>query len=122
MRKTFLTAGVIWAPPLALAAAAATLQVFLWAGADGPLGLIGAVLATPAAFAGSIIAANSYAKRLARKSPGARAGELGAILIFLGVLANVAIAVGMVGLTDSHDEETHFDFVAKELAREPAGE
>ena len=126
LRKTFLTAGVIWAPPLAFAAAAATLAIIYWVGRFTPglagLGLIVVVLAALAAFAGSIIAANAYARRLARKSPGARVGQFGALLIFVGVLANVAIAVGMVGLTVPHDEEMQFDFVVQELARESAGE
>ncbi len=110
-RKTFLTAGAVWAPLLAIAAASATLQIFLRAGNFGSLVLIGAGLAALLAFAGSIVAGARYGKRLARK--GRWAGKIGALLIVVGIMANVGLAVGMLGLVLPHDQEMNFDFVTQ---------
>lgn len=126
LHKTFLTAGVIWAPPLAFAAAAATLATFLWAGqfigGFHGFALIAAALATLTAFAGSIMAANRYGERLARKLLGAWAGKLGASLICLGILANVALVVGFVGLVAPHDDEIVLKIIMEEEARESVRE
>ena len=126
LRKTYLTVGVVWAAPLAVAAAAATVQIFLRAGWFSPgfesPGLIVVVLAALMAFAGSIVAGASYGERLAHKRPWARAGEIGAFLIFLGVLASVFVAVGMLGLVLPHGDEMNLEFFAEEVARESAGE
>ena len=126
LRKTYLTVGAVWAAPLAVAAAAATLYIFLRAGWFSPgfesPGLIVVVLAALMAFAGSIVAGACYGERLARKRPWARAGEFGALLIFLGVLASVFLAVGMIGLVLPHGDEINLEFFAEEVARESAGE
>ena len=119
-RKTFLTAGVIWAPLLAFAAASAALHIFLRAGDFASLGLAAAALAALLAFAGSIVAGARYGKRLARKGPWA--GKFGALLVVLGIMANVFLALGVLGLVLPHDDDMNFDFVAEQQARESAGE
>lgn len=115
-RKTFLMAGAVWAPLLAIAALSATLQIFLRAGNFGSLVLPVALLAALLAFAGSIVAGARYGKRLARKGPWA--GKIGALLIVVGIMANVGLAVGMLGLVLPHDQEMNFDFVAQEPPRQ----
>ena len=124
--KLFLTAGAVWAPPLTLAAALATLHIFLWADRFTPgfesLGLVGVVLAALMAFTGSIVAGDSYGERLARKRPWPRAAKFGALLIVLGVLANVVLALGMLSLALPQHDRINFDFIAEELARESTGE
>lgn len=110
-RKTFLTAGAVWAPLLAIAALSATLQIFPWAGYFGSLVLPVALLAALLAFAGSIVAGARYGKRLARK--GRWAGKIGALLIVVGIMANVGLAVGMLGLVLPHDDGISFDFATQ---------
>lgn len=114
--KTFLMAGAVWAPLLAIAAFSATLRIFPWADYFASLGLPVAVLAALLAFAGSIAAGARYGKRLARK--GRWAGKIGALLIVVGLMANVFLAVGMLGLVLPHDDGIKFDFVAQEPPRQ----
>ncbi|MEE8445853.1 MAG: hypothetical protein V3S44_10920 [Alphaproteobacteria bacterium] len=126
LRKTYRQAGAVWAAPLAGMAALATLNIFLRAGRSIPdfesLLLIVVVLAALMAFAGSIVAGDSYGERLARKKPWPRAGKFGALLIVVGVMANVFLVLAMLTFALPHDDEMNSEIFMEELARESAGE
>lgn len=126
LRRTYRQAGAVWAAPLAVMAALATLNIFLRAGRSIPdfesLLLIVVVLAALMAFAGSIVAGDSYGERLARKKPWPRAGKFGALLIVVGVMANVFLVLGVLTFALPHDDEMFSDIFAEESARESAGE
>lgn len=126
LRRTYRQAGAVWAAPLAVMAALATLNIFIRAGRSIPdfesLLLIVVVLAALMAFAGSIVAGDSYGERLARKKPWPRAGKFGALLIVVGVMANVFLVLGVLTFGLPHDDEMFSDIFAEEPARESAGE
>lgn len=125
LRKTYLTAGMVWAPLLAIMTALAALRVFLWSGpAPGfeSLGLILVVLAALTAFAASIVAGARYGERLAQKWLGSLAGKVGALLIVLGVMANVFLALGMFSLALPHDDGMIANLFVEQQAPYSAGQ
>ncbi len=128
LRKLFVTVGAVWAPPLAVSTAAVVVVIVIaterFLQGYVPFMFVLTLIAVCAlvAFAGSIYLGNRFGKRFARKEPLSWAANVGALLIVLGVVANVAVMVGFFNLPMLHDDEVPFEYLTEETARQPAGE
>ena len=127
LRGLFVTAGAVWALPLAVSATAAMMAIvitterFLRGYVSYVYVLTLIAVCALVAFAGSIFLGNRYGKRFARKEPPAWAANIGALLIVLGVVANVAVAVGYLNLMSSVEEDAIWEISEEEMPGELLG-
>lgn len=127
LRRLFMTAGAVWALPLAISATVALFAIavtnerFIRDNVSSEYAPLFIAVCALAGFAGSIFLGNHYGKRFARKEPPSWAANVGAMLVVLGVVVNVAIMVGYVNLMSFVEANAIFENSEEEMPGEFLG-